>query len=231
MNNENVAQIPGTEDSAPSFTKAGVYLFQPVRIVEWKDKNGMPKLKDGHPGLMITFKDVEDGAMISSGFYYSTLPMNDPRRQDPAYKCKSEYQLSNLKVAMGFDPTKAIDTSEFMKSKFWSIIKEVRYIRKADGEIMRITYDLNRKFFPYIPTAEFLGRPSIMGDPKLDKKGLPSGDFLEERDDLSNVAAPAAEPAFRPTKQAEPNVDSTGEENRGQDSPAMSTDINEAPDY
>lgn len=220
--------IPATDNTDQYISKAGIYLLQPVRIAVWKDQNGIEKKdKTGNPGLYITFKN-ENGEMLSTGFYYSALPMGDPRRQDESYKCKSEYQLANLKAAMGFTQNETVQPKDFMSKKVWAPIKEIQ-MYTPEGEYVKSSFDIVKKFFPYIPSIASKGKPSIMGDPATTADGKPSGDFIEVKSDYTGgKVAPKEEKRPRPTvTEQESQPDDSSEETL----PSSARPIDEPPDY
>ncbi|MFA6917015.1 MAG: hypothetical protein WC222_11500 [Parachlamydiales bacterium] len=227
--NEDMPAIPATDNTEQYISQAGIYLLQPIRIAPWKDTNGvLKKDKNGNPGLLITFKDEKTGGMLSTGFYYSELPMGDPRRQDDAYRCKSEFQLANLKTAMGFKPGVVVQSAEFLTKKVWVPVKEVQYYT-PEGEYVKSLCQIINKFHPYLPDATTKGKPSILGDPATNADGKPSHDFVEIRTDLTQAAAPAPKKKFKPTPvEEQDDTGSTGEEPQA-DMPSAKRE--EPPDY
>jgi hypothetical protein len=225
--NEDMPVIPATGDSEQYITQAGIYLLQPVRISVYKDENGLPrKDKTGNPGISITFKDEKSGGMLTTSFYYSALPLDDPRRQDDAYRCKSEFKLANLKSAMGFPQNKVVQPTDFLTKKVWAPVKEVQFWT-PEGEYVKSRCDIIQKFFPYLPDTATKGKPSMLGDPAINPDGKPSHDFLEIKTDLVQSTAPAPEKKFKPTPVEQEETGETETEH-----PTLSSEKrDEPPDY
>lgn len=237
--NDEMPVIPATEGDV-TISRAGIYLLQPIRITVWKDSNGIPrKDANGNPGLLVTFKDVKGGALISTGFYYSELPLNDPRRQDDSLRCKSEFQLANLKSAMGFKINETIQPQEFMQKKVWAAIKEVQTYT-PEGDYVKSSFDIIKKFHPYLPDSKSLGKPSILGDPATDPDGKPTGDFVEVRTSYQGTgSAQVPEKKMKPTSgppdtswlQADVVDEPAEDKGAAPTLPQEETKLDEPPDY
>lgn len=157
------------------------------------DKGNEKRDSRGYPGLLITVKaqdknDIDPTTkkpkvkFANGVFYYSPLPLDHPDRKNPEKKCRSEFNLANLKKAWGFGQ-EAIEMEKLKDVIFWAGIKKIIFtnddgevIKNEDGTEKSIT-TLNMKFFPYVSDET---RPSIEGDP-LNTGKEPSGDFIEIR--------------------------------------------------
>lgn len=188
---EDNAKMPVAGEVTNYINRAGIFLLQPIKVEEYKDKNGMPKKdKNGHPGLIITFKN-EEGEITTAWYYYSMYPPGDPRNRDKETKCAMEFMYANLKVALGFKTSDQPMVKEFCSRKVWAIVREVHVTNKQTGEIVDTFHEvLKTKYFPYNPTIESKGKPAIAGDPATSPDGVPSGDFLEVKEEYTANKAP-----------------------------------------
>lgn len=202
-----IERMPASEESTQYLNRAGIFALQPVSVIQWKDKNGVPKAdSNGHPGVFIVFKS-EQGEMISKGYYYSKYSPGDPLNLDKSTKCKSEFMYTNLKVGLGFKASEMPTVKDFCSRKVWCIIKEVRLLNAQSKEYEESVYEIvGQKYFPYNSTLQTKGKPAIMGDPETTENHLPSGDFLEVREQYSggsNYTPPPVSQAPLPEQSAD----------------------------
>lgn len=174
--------LPQTYDVP--YMKPGIHKVHIVKIEPHKDKDGNLKNDDrGYPGFDIYFQNTE-GEMISSTFYYSTLPQDHPDRNNPARKCMSEWRLKNLKAAMGFG-TESVPMSVLTKKWIWLAVGlQPKEPDQNGNAVLKYTQD-NKPYYEGFSTvlSKFwsgdIEKPLVAGNPELDKENhLPSDIFL-----------------------------------------------------
>jgi hypothetical protein len=178
--------MPATEEGVnPKYMKAGLHLVKVLSISQYVDDKDVPKTdKNGNPGLKVVFAN-KDGETIDGIYYYSTLPLDDPKRREDQYKCKSEFKLHALKRALGFG-TNPTPMEEIRKKKIWLVVILQEYFDTAGKPVFN-DKGKAKKFhqvgdvYPYDGTSEGHGRPVLKGDPRTDADNFLTGVFYEKK--------------------------------------------------
>ena len=178
--------MPATEEGDnPKYMKEGLHLAKVLSISQYVDDKDVPKTdKNGNPGLKVVFAN-KDGERIDGTYYYSILPLDDPKRREDQYKCKSEFKLHALKRALGFG-TNATPVEEIRKKKIWLVVILQEYFDSTGNPVFNDKGKV-KKFhqvgdvYPYDATSEGHGRPVLKGDPRTDAENFLTGVFYEKK--------------------------------------------------
>jgi len=183
--NKNVGMPATEEGNLRKFMEAGLHLVKILEMTTLVDANKAPKLDtNGNPGIKITFQN-KAGEVAEAGYYYSPLALNDPRRKEEKYLCKSEFRLHAVKKALGLG-NKAADVSEVQKVKLWLVIR-LEETFDTDGNPVMNDKGKPKKFhtvgdvYPYDNADPGKGRPVLKGDPKTDNENFLVGVFYERK--------------------------------------------------
>ena len=163
----------GGEAKKGEFMPVGCHRMRIDDMEHGKDGNGVPILdKRNHPCIKITFIN-EDGEKQSSLFFYNELEIGDPKRQDDTLKCKSEFRLSNLRIAMGLDTSEELTLEDAKTRFFFGVIQKVEFYDPDNKDkIVKSFHDFDSTFYPDADE-----KPKILGDP-ANNDGNPGGVFV-----------------------------------------------------
>lgn len=165
----------------------GIHLVKFVGIDSAKKPSGdLITDRRGYPGLRITFMNKEK-QKIDGIFFYDTDPMDKQIAKGDDEKCKSQFNLINLKKAAGLPAGAIKDQSLIDKARFYAIVQKVEFVND-DGELIkdndkvRFEYKLAMRFYPAPKNQEgkFMAPPALEGDP-ANNDGKPSGIFYDTR--------------------------------------------------
>lgn len=124
---KSVDTLPGTTAEAggtSTYMKPGPHIVKIINLFSTL-KGKQIKADDGSLGLDIHFQN-KDGQSISKIFYYSPKP--------DEFKCKSEFLLARLKIALKLDAKKASSLNEFKGRKIWIAVGAQHNIDAKTGK-------------------------------------------------------------------------------------------------
>ena len=139
--------LPVTEEyqerEGGNYMKKGPHKMKITSIGPWMKGDKEAKDSRGYPGVTIKFEN-KDGEIMFGYFYYNPHPGDHISRQSDETRCKSEWKLSKLKGALGFDANAKIPFAEASKKAIWGTVKEIQVVDTSGKELKKyhdLTYD------------------------------------------------------------------------------------------
>jgi len=183
-----------------SLMQPGLHLAKIKSIKELIGFDGKPK-KDsrGYPGISVTFINALKQT-AEMAFFYDPAPLNAEHRADKSRRCASEFNLTNLRKAFGWNHDQPVTEDMIKKGYIWLPIARQEYVIKGTTGAIMVDKD-NKPVFDIVPLSKFFPvedktkKVIIDGDPDLNK-GVCGGIFLivkekEEKASTSGSTSPS----------------------------------------